>query len=106
MKMENQNNLFFVGDNEIADRLLFLLESNSVLSESFQTKITNIIFVIVTNLDGNEDWVMEKIIKLKEEMFYLSIFSEKFVYMINGELLLTLGRQKKIDKEEEIVGKP
>jgi hypothetical protein len=103
---KNKNNSFFVGDNEEADRLLSMLESNSVLSESFKSKIINIVMVIITFSDDKEDWIKEEIRKLKEEMSWLTIFSEKFIHQINGELLLSLYRQVTINKQGNIVGEP
>lgn len=94
--MENKNKSFDCKENEEADNLLCMLEANSVLSEDFTKKVRNIILVILTNLNNNEDWIEKEIIKLKEEMQWLTIFSEKFIGQLIGQLLLSFHRQKNI----------
>lgn len=97
---KDKNTMFSCRGNEEADNLLCMLESNAVLSESFKLKIQNIILVILTNLEKNEDWVEEGIKKLKEEMDWLMIFSPEFKGMLTGQLLLTFHRQKALNKEK------
>lgn len=97
----NKNKSFHCNGNEQADQLLCMLENNAVLSESFTRKITNIVLVILTNLDGNQDWVESEITKLREELDWLMIFSEDFKGKLIGQLLLTLERQITLNKKEK-----
>jgi hypothetical protein len=97
----NKNKSFHCNENEQADQLLCMLENNAVLSESFTRKITNIVLVILTNLDGNQDWVESEITKLREELDWLMIFSEDFKGKLIGQLLLTLERQITLNKKEK-----
>lgn len=94
----NKNKMYNCEGNDEADSLLCMLESNSVLSESFTRKISNIVLTILTNLDNNEEWVNDSILKLKEEMGWLNIFSDEFKGKLIGQLLLTLHRQKELNK--------
>lgn len=102
MKYVSKNKSFFVGENKEADRLLCMLESNSVLSDSFQQRITLMILSIVSNLEQNESWIKDDIEKLKEEMFWMTIFSDSFVYQINSQLLVILQQQKTLNKKEKV----
>lgn len=92
------NKSYNCGENKEADRLLCMLEANSVLSDSFNQKVTNIVLVIITNLDKNEDWVDTEIKKLKDEMNWLEIFSSKFIGTLIGQLVLSYHRQLTINK--------
>lgn len=97
--MKNKNNTFFCGDNQEADQLFCMIESNSVLSESFNEKIKEILFITLTNLDDNKELIMDKIKNLKDEMKWVNIFSESFINMLNSQLLLTVSSQEKLNKE-------
>jgi hypothetical protein len=97
--MKNKNKSFDCRGNEEADNLLCLLEANSVLSNEFTSKVRNIILVILTNLDKNEDWVEEQIKKLKEEMEWLTIFSDKFTERLISMLLMCFHTQMKLNKQ-------
>lgn len=96
----NRNKLYDCRGNQPADNLLYMLESTSVLSEAFIRKITNIVLVILSNLDKNEEWVLENIEKLKSEMAWMTIFSEPFKNGLIDQLYLSYNRQKEIDKNE------
>jgi hypothetical protein len=95
--MSNKNKSFDCKGNEEADNLLYMIESNSVLSESFTQNVRNIVLVILSNLDKNEDWVEGEIIKLRDEMQWLTIFSERFIGQLIGQLLLSLNRQRALN---------
>jgi hypothetical protein len=97
---ENKNKSFDCRGNDEADALLCMLESNSVLSESFQNKIRRIVLVILTNLKGNEDWVDKEILKLKQEMNWLLIFSDDFIFRLNSQLILSMQKQLKLNEQE------
>ena len=96
----NRNKLYDCRGNQQADNLLYMLESTSVLSESFVRKISNIVLVILSNLDKNEEWVLENIEKLKSEMDWMTIFSEPFKSGLIVQLYLSYNRQKEIDRNE------
>lgn len=99
-KYINKNKSFDCRGNEEIDQLLCLIEANSVLSQSFSQRIINICLVILTNLDSNVDWVESEIADLKVEMNWLSIFSERFISVITGQLLLGMSRQITLNKKE------
>lgn len=96
----NMNKTFDCMGNDEADSLLCMLESNSVLSNSFTLKIQNIVLTILTNLDNHDGWVNESIIKLKEEMGWLNIFSDEFKGKLISQLLLTYHTQKRLNKKK------
>ena len=100
-KYIDKNDTFSCQGNEEADQLLCMLEANSVLSEIFKTRIQGIILTILTNLERNEEWIENAILKLKEEMQWLTIFSDAFIYRLNGQLLLTYQRQKTLNKKKK-----
>ncbi len=95
----NKNSTYNCGENDDADQLLCMLEANSVLSEKFCEKIQRIVLVIVSNLEGNEEWIESSINKLKEEMDWLNIFSKEFKGSLIGQLRLSLFRQETINKK-------
>lgn len=97
----NKNKSFDCRGNEDADQLLYLTETVGILSEDFTQRIRRIVLVIITNLENNEEWVEEEILKLKEEMNWLSIFSETFKGMLIGQLLLAFQRQSTINKNKK-----
>lgn len=92
--MKTRNKTLFCGDNQDADKLLCMLESNSVLSESFTSKIVGIIGMILTNLSGNEEEVEDMITRLESEMEWLDIFSEKFTKALIERLHMVYEKQK------------
>lgn len=96
--MENKNKVFTCQGNEEADNLLCMIENSYVLSEHFIEKVTRIVLVILSNLENNEEFVEQEIDKLKEEMQWLTIFSEKFIDRIIGQLLLSFEKQKTLNK--------
>ena len=98
--IESKNKTFDCRGNEEADNILCMLEANSVLSQEFTNKVQNIVLAILTNLKENEEWIEQHIIKLKEEMQWLTIFSEKFINQLTGQLLLTFHRQKTLNKQK------
>ena len=95
----NKNKSFDCKGNDEADSLLCMLESNSVLSESFMQTIKGIILAILINLEGNEDWVEDRIKELKSELDWLIIFSPEFKSVLIGKLLLAFHRQKTLNRE-------
>ena len=90
--------MYNCGGNNEADLLLCMLESNSVLSESFTRKISNIVLTIVSNLGNNEEFVKNSINDLKAEMDWLLIFSDEFKRKLIGQLTLAYQRQKTLNK--------
>jgi hypothetical protein len=94
----NKNNIFDCKGNDNADQLLCMLESNSVLSENFSRKISNIVLTILSNLKTNEKWVEDSIKKLKEEMDWINIFSSEFKHNLINQLELTILKQKTLNK--------
>lgn len=96
-----KNTTFYTEDNEEADRVLFMLENNSVLSESFKTRIQNIVITIISNLQNNETWIDDAIKKLETEMDWLIIFSDEFKHMLITCLQLTYQRQITINNEKK-----
>lgn len=95
------NSKFFCGDNQVADNLFSILENSTVLSEKFTKRVESILMVIITNLDGNEDWVKTQIHDLKDDMKKLIIFSDSFIHKISGELLLSVRIQEKINENKK-----
>ena len=95
---QDKNKTFACLGNEHADKILCMLENNSVLSEDFTSKIRNIVLTILSNMKGNEEWVYEKILELRKEMQWLNIFSESFIFMLNAELLLAAQIQEKLNE--------
>lgn len=95
--MKNINRTYACNGNEIADNLLYSLESTNVLSNEFKNRILNIISVILTNLENNEEWVNTSILELKKDMRNLIIFSDEFIIRLNSELLLSVMRQKRLN---------
>ena len=93
-----KNTIFNCGDNEIADNLLAMLESQAVLSENFVNKITKPIFICTTNFNKNEDNVNRLINELDQEMKWLNLFSDTFRIMVITELKLMVVLQKQIEK--------
>lgn len=98
--MKDKNTMFVCNGNEEADKLLCMLESNSVLSNKMTEKITNIVLVVLSNLGENLDWVESEIKKLREEMLWLDIFSESFIYKLHGQLIMTLELQIYLNKQK------
>lgn len=94
--MKDKNTMFVCNGNKEADKLLCMLESNSVLSNKMTEKITNIVLVVLSNLD----WVESEIKKLREEMLWLDIFSESFIYKLHGQLIMTLELQIYLSKQK------
>ena len=99
LEYKDKNTKFSTVGNEDADILLCMIEANSVLSLEFTAKITNIVLVIISNLERNEQWVIDEIKNLKEQMTWLNIFSEKFINQINSQLLLAYSFEKNKIKE-------
>lgn len=97
--MKQKNKTYYCNGNQIADNLLYSLESTSVLSNDFKMRIFNLISVILTNLEDNEDWVNESILELKTDMKRMSIFSDDFINTLNSELLLMVIKQKELNNE-------
>lgn len=95
--MKEKNSTYYCNGNEIADNLLYSLESTNVLSDDFKMRIFNVISVILTNLEDNEDWVNESIRDLKIDMNNMIIFSDNFINRLNSELLLMVIKQKKLN---------
>ena len=93
----NKNRMYNCEGNEEADSLLCMLESNSVLSESFTRKISNIVLVIVSNLESNEEYITDSINDLRDEMDWLIIFSEEFKRKVIGQLTLAYRKQKTLN---------
>lgn len=100
--MKDKNRTYICNGNEIADNLLYSLESTNVLSDDFKQRILNIISVVLTNLEKNEDWVNNSIRDLKIDMNNLIIFSDNFINRLYSELSLMVIKQKKIDDEIKI----
>ena len=99
LEYKDKNTKFSTVGNEDADILLCMIEANSVLSLEFTAKITNSVLVIISNLERNEQWVIDEIKNLKEQMTWLNIFSEKFINQINSQLLLAYSFEKNKIKE-------
>ncbi len=93
----NKNNRFDCKGNNDADRLLCMLERNSVLSEKFSDKIRHIILAILTSSEQNEKWIEDSINKLEEEMDWINIFSSGFKSSLIGQLRLTFSKQKTLN---------
>ncbi len=93
----NKNNRFNCQGNDEADRLLCMLERNSVLSEKFSDKICNIVLTILTNSEHNEKWIEDSINKLEEEMDWINIFSSGFKSSLIEQLKSTLDTQKTLN---------
>lgn len=95
---QDKNKTFACCGNEHADKILCILEGNSVLSEDFANKIRNIVLAILSNMKGNEDFIYEKILELRKQMQWLNIFSKSFIFMLNSELLLAAQVQEKLNE--------
>jgi len=100
--MKEKNRTYGCNGNEIADNLLYSLENTNVLSDDFKNRILNIILVILTNLENNEEWVNSSILELKKDMLNVIIFSDEFIISLNSELLLCVMIQKTLNNETKI----
>lgn len=98
----DRNKTFNCRGNNKADLILFMLESNSVLSNTFTYKIQSIVLVILTNLDTNKEWVRTEIDKLRSEMNWMLIFSTEFTEGLYDMLTLAMEKQIELNSKESI----
>jgi len=96
--MAQKNKMFDCRENDEADLLFCMIEATSVLSESFTQKVINIGLVIITNLPKNNEWVSDSILKLKEEMNWLCIFSDRFIGILISQLTLAYQKQLQLNQ--------
>lgn len=97
MSYKDKNKTYITLGNEDLDKLLFMLESTSVISDSFKTRITNLALWILTNHENHVSEIKEEMKKLYEEMKWVNIFSEYFMTEIN--YLLIRGLEFEINKK-------
>jgi hypothetical protein len=86
----NINSTCLCKGNVEADKLFYMLESTGVLSEKLTDRIRGILYVIVCNFNGNEEYVKTEIERLDSDMRWLNIFDDKFIENLHIGLLGSL----------------
>lgn len=85
MEEKQKNKSYKCRGNQPLDQLFFMLESQSVLSESVEEKIRSICFYILNGNIGQEgyNFITEKIEQLIDELRWVNIFSRYFIDNLN-----------------------
>ncbi len=89
-KYIDKNNSFKTDGNEDADIIFCMMENNTSISDQMKYRINNLALWIVTNHENHVDKIRQSIKDLKDEMEWMIIFSDKFIYEINSLLLKSL----------------
>ena len=85
MEEKQKNKSYKCRGNQPLDQLFFMLESQSVLSESVEEKIRSICFYILNGNINQERYnsITEKIEQLIDELRWVNIFSRYFIDNLN-----------------------
>lgn len=83
----DKNKSYRTNGNEDIDKLLYMMDVTSVLSDTFKQKIVSLCGWILTNNENYIEDIKKEIESLKTEMKWLNIFSDHFTDEINNLLM-------------------